>query len=227
MNNHYPFEPPPLRYSYHALEPYINAQTVTLHYEKHFKSYVDNLNRALEHYPAYQAWPLERLIRQNCRLPFQIQTSVWHNAGGVFNHGMYFNILGKPVSDNNAAWESGSFLHAAAASYGSGKAFFNRLKECAMAQFGSGWAWVVSDRRGKIRIMNTPNQDTPITCGFCPVIALDVWEHAYYLQYQNRREEYVDAFFHVLDPHAVEQNYLACTSPRLSHHAAPQGKSNS
>lgn len=211
MNSHYPFELPPLPYDYSALEPYLNAQTVALHYEKHFKTYIDKLNHTLERFPAYQNWSLERLIRENCRLPFQIQTAVWHNAGGVYNHWLYFNILSGTDAAN---FSDGALYQAILTYYGSIEVFKSRLKECAMAQFGSGWGWLVSDRFGRLKIINTPNQDTPLACGLCPVIPLDVWEHAYYLQYQNRRNEYIDNFFHILNFKAAEQNYLACISPR-------------
>lgn len=212
MNSHYPFELPPLPCTYNALEPYISTQTVFLHYEKHFRAYVENLNRTLEHYPAYQNWSLERLIRENCRLPFQIQTSVWHNAGGVYNHSLYFSLLAKPDEEKTKTFEN-SRLHAAIIScYGSDKAFYSRLKECCMAQFGSGWGWLVSDRRGRLKIINLPNQDTPLVCGLFPILALDVWEHAYYLQYENRRDEYIENFSHVLNFEIAEQNYLACTA---------------
>lgn len=212
MNSHYPFELPPLPYAYNALEPYLNAQTVQLHYEKHFNTYVDNLNHTLERYVAYHNWTLERLIRENCRLPFQIQTAVWHNAGGVFNHSMYFGILGKSSASLNI--QNSALYRAILNSYGSAEAFRSRLKECAMAQFGSGWGWLVSDHSGRLKIINTPNQDTPLACGLCPIIPLDVWEHAYYLQYQNRRGEYLDQLFHIINFDAAEQNYQRCVAPQ-------------
>ncbi|HEX3018452.1 MAG TPA: superoxide dismutase [Caproicibacter sp.] len=211
MNIHYPFEMPPLPYETYALEPYLSQETVELHYNNHFRTYVENLNRTLERYPAYQNWPLERLIRENCRLPFQIQTAVWHNAGGVYNHSMYFNILGRP--DNSAPSENSALYNAILTYCGSMESFRSRLTECAKGQFGSGWGWLVSDRFGRLKIINTPNQDTPLACGLCPVIPLDVWEHAYYLQYQNRRSEYIEGFFHLLNFEAAERNYQACITP--------------
>lgn len=212
MNRHYPFELPALPYGYDALEPYLCARILELHHEKHFKSYVDGLNRTLEDYPAYHSWSLERLIRENCRLPFQIQTSVWQNAGGVFNHAMYFDIMKPPAANDGTAPSADRLYGAVISAFGSVAAFFAKLKECSLTQFGSGWGWLVSDHRGRLRIINMPNQDTPLSCDLCPVIPLDVWEHAYYLQYENRRAEYIDAFFHVLNLEAAEQNYLACFS---------------
>lgn len=213
MNNRYPFELPPLPYAVNALEPYLSAQIVELHYEKHFRTYVEHLNRTLEHYPAYQNWPLERLIRENCRLPFQIQTAVWHNAGGVYNHSMYFSVLSSPAESHR--FEGTALYNAILTYYGSMEVFRSRLTECAAAQFGSGWGWLVSDHFGRLKIINTPNQDTPIACGLCPIIPLDVWEHAYYLQYQNRRGEYIDNFFRILNFEAAEQNYQNCISLQL------------
>ena len=206
MNSHYPFELPPLPYSYNALEPYIDSATLNFHHDKHFKAYVDNLNRALENLPAYQNWTLGRLIRENCRLPFQLQTAVWNNAGGVYNHELYFRVLGRP----GGKAEPGRLSRAIEATYGSFEAFEERFKQCALSQFGSGYAWLVSDCRGRLKILNTMNQDTPLPRGFCPVLLADVWEHAYYLQYQNRRAEYLDAFFRVLNLAEAEQNYLSC-----------------
>lgn len=212
MNSRYPFELPPLPYDVNALEPYLSAQIVKLHYEAHFKSYVEHLNQTLERYPAYQNWSLERLIRENCRLPFQIQTAVWHNAGGVYNHSMYFSILSSPSISYQI--QGTALYNAILTSYGSMEVFRSRLRECAMAQFGSGWGWLVSDHFGRLKIINTPNQDTPLACGLCPVIPIDVWEHAYYLQYQNRRDEYIDSLFHIINFDAAEQNYQLCISPR-------------
>ena len=212
MNHHYPFELPALPYGYDALEPYLCTRILQLHHDKHFKSYVDGLNRALEDYPAYHNWTLERLIRENCRLPFQIQAAVWQNAGGVFNHTMYFEIMKPPVANLPVSAAGSRLYEAVISAFGSTEAFFSKLKECSLSQFGSGWGWLVSDRHGRLRIINMPNQDTPLSCDLCPVIPLDVWEHAYYLQYENRRADYIDAFFHILNFDAAERNYLACFS---------------
>ena len=208
MNSHYPFELPPLPYSYHALEPYIDSETLKFHHDGHFKAYVDNLNGILEKLPAYQSWPLERLIRENCRLPFRLQTAVWNNAGGVYNHALYFRILGRP--DEKAA--PGRLVKAIEATYGSLEKFGEKFRQCALSQFGSGYAWLVSDFRGRLKILNSMNQDTPLPRGFRPVLLADVWEHAYYLQYQNRRSEYLDAFFHILNFAEAERNYLSCVA---------------
>ncbi|QNK41669.1 superoxide dismutase [Caproicibacter fermentans] len=206
MNSHYPFELPPLPYSYNALEPYLDPETLKFHHDKHFKAYVDNLNQALEKLPAYQNWTLERLIRENYRLPFQVQTAVWNNAGGVYNHNLYFNLMEHPGNQ-----EPEGKLHSAILSaFGSMDKFYQKLKTCAQSQFGSGYGWLVADCRGRLKVLNTLNQDTPLPRGFCPVLLVDVWEHAYYLQYQNRRGEYLDAFMRLINWAAAEENYLGC-----------------
>jgi superoxide dismutase, Fe-Mn family len=206
MNSHYPFELPPLPYSYNALEPYLDSQTLTFHHDKHFKAYVNNLNQLIEKLPAYKNWSLERLIRENYRLPFQMQAAVWNNAGGVYNHTLYFNLMKHPVGQQ----PEGKLIHAVISAYGSMENFQEKFKKCALSQFGSGYAWLVSDCRGRLKIINTLNQDTPLPRGFCPVLLVDVWEHAYYLQYQNRRGEYLDAFMHLINWEEAEKNYLRC-----------------
>lgn len=204
MNCHYPFELPPLPYVYNALEPHISAQTLTFHHDKHFAAYVDNLNKALADYPAYHSWSLERLIVENCRLPFQIQTTVWNNAGGVYNHFLYFDGMGPEGSSA----PSGRLEAALISVFGSVDKFLAKMKECALSQFGSGYAWLVTGGRGCLKIITTANQDTPFSYRLRPIMNLDVWEHAYYLQYQNRRGDYIDNFFQVIDWNKLEQNYL-------------------
>ena len=215
MNQHYPFELPPLPYSYNALEPYLDSQTLAFHHDKHFKAYVDSLNQALEKLPAYQNWSLERLIRENFRLPFQMQTAVWNNAGGVYNHNLYFQLMEHPCDQQ----PQGKLIRAVESTYGSIENFQEQFKKCALSQFGSGYAWLVSDCRGRLKIVKTLNQDTPLPRGFGPVLLVDVWEHAYYLQYQNRRGEYLDAFMHLINWEEAERNYLRCFgrfAPRFS-----------
>lgn len=205
MNEHYPFELVPLPYHYNALEPYIDAQTVTVHHDGHLKAYVDNLNRTLEKYPALHNWSLRRLILENCRLPYQIQTPVRNNAGGVYNHELYFSIL-----NPGGSGASGRLEKAIEAAFGSMEAFYAKLKETALGVFGSGYAWLVVNGMGRLRIVSTSNQDTPLPYNFCPVLNLDVWEHAYYLKYQNRRADYIDGYLHVLNLTEAERNYLRC-----------------
>lgn len=207
MNSNYPFQPGPLPYPKNALEPYLDAQTVALHYEMHFLPCVNTLNRTLRGYPSYQNWSIARLVRGNRQLPFQIQTLIWHSAGGAFNHSVYFHSMARPGSKETRLSEDSRLYAAIIDRYGSVRSCLARIKECAVAQYGSGWCWLVSDRRGMLKIISTSNQDTPLLFGFCPLIALDVWEHAYYLKYQSRRGEYVDSFFQVLNWKAAESSY--------------------
>lgn len=207
--NHYPFPLIPLPYPYDALEPFIDARTVEIHHDKHLKAYVDNLNKALEPYPIYYDWTLEMLLCNINSLPYDIQTSVRNNGGGVHNHNMYFNIM-----SGNPSQPSEKMLTAITDAFGSIVNFKVELKKAALSVFGSGYAWLVMDthanRKNGLRIMITPNQDTPLPCTVCPVILIDVWEHAYYLKYQNRRAEYIEAWFNVLNWSEAEKYYDQC-----------------
>lgn len=204
MNCHYPFELPPLPYAYTALEPHISAQTLMLHHDKHFKAYVDNLNQALEKCPAYHDWSLERLITENRRLPYRIRTSVWNNAGGVYNHALYFSIM-TPGGNRPA----GKLEEAILTCFGSVEQMLVQLKKCALATFGSGYAWLACSGSGRLKIITSANQNTPLPCRLSPLMNLDVWEHAYYLQYQNRRADYIDQFLEVVNWEEVGRSYAA------------------
>ncbi len=213
MNNgdHYPFSLKPLPYAYGALEPHIDAQTVMLHHDKHLQTYVENLNKALMDYPQYHNWSLLDLVRHYEELPAEIRTVVRNNAGGVYNHNLYFDTMqtpsgGKPV---------GRLAQAIKMSFGSYEAFQKKMKDASLEQFGSGWAWLVLSRTGKLEIMSTPNQDTPFAHGACPITLVDVWEHAYYLKYQNRRGEYIDNWFPLIHWEQAEVNYLKCIKGRM------------
>jgi len=201
---HYPFKLQPLPYSYDALEPFIDAKTMEIHHSKHVQTYVDNLNKALENQPDYQSWPLERLLYNLDKLPQEIQAPVRNNGGGVYNHNLYFNIMapgGKPLSN-------GPLKDGIERVWGSVDEFLKQLKAAGLSVFGSGWAWLVADSTGKLSIFKTPNQDTQIPANLTPVLNLDVWEHAYYLKVQNRRAEYIDNWFNVINWEAAEQNYV-------------------
>ena len=176
----YPFRLPELPYAYHALEPFIDQRTMYFHHDKHLKTYIDNLNKALEAYPEYQTWTLEELLTRLPELPEELRTPVRNNGGGVYNHEMYFHLMapaGQPFSTEVAA----------------------------LGQFGSGFAWLVLDTTGALKIIALPNQDNPLTIGLQPILPLDVWEHAYYLKHQNLRSDYIDDWFHVINWNAVEQ----------------------
>jgi len=200
---HYPFKLQPLPYAYDAMEPFIDAKTMEIHHSKHVQTYVDNLNKALENQPDYQSWSLEKLLYNLDKLPQEIQAAVRNNGGGIYNHNLYFNIMapgGKPLAE-------GQLKAAIDSTWGNLDEFLAQLKAAGLSVFGSGWAWLVSDNLGNLSIFKTPNQDTQIPANLTPVINLDVWEHAYYLKVQNRRADYIDNWFNVIDWGAAEKNY--------------------
>lgn len=203
--NHYPFELIPLPYSYNALEPHIDAQTVEIHHNRHLKTYVDNLNAALKPYPQYQNMSLEQLLLNVDKLPSQISTAVKNNAGGVYNHNMYFYTLGSAGSQPH-----GNVLNAINRDFGSYNNFKKEIKQSGLDRFGSGWAWLVLNPNGKLQIISTPNQDTPLPANMCPVLLVDVWEHAYYLKYKNLRADYLDNWFPIINWNMVEKYYNNC-----------------
>lgn len=198
----YPFVLQPLPYATDALEPYIDQETMELHHGKHLQTYIDNLNAALEKYPKYQLWNLEKLLTNLKKLPVEIRESVRNNGGGVYNHNIFFNGMAKDTTLND-----GPLMQAINETYGSLDKMKEELKEAGLAQFGSGWAWLVSDNDGTLSIQRTPNQDTLLKEELTPILALDVWEHAYYLLYQNRRTDYVDNWFNVINWSVAEENY--------------------
>lgn len=197
------FELPTLSYAYDALEPYIDRQTMELHYTKHHAAYINNLNNALADHPAYQDWSLERLVVHYDELPQAIATAVRNNAGGNLNHTMFWTFMkkdggGQPRDKVDAMIKK---------RFGSFQAFQEQFNAAAKTVFGSGWAWLNVDKDGELVITTTPNQDSPLKVGLKPFFGLDVWEHAYYLKYQNRRPEYIDAWWHVIDWNAIEDRY--------------------
>lgn len=192
----YPFRLPEFPYAYHALEPFIDQRTMYFHHDKHLKTYIDNLNKALEAYPEYQTWTLEELLTRLPELPEELRTPVRNNGGGVYNHEMYFHLMapaGQPFSTEVAE------------AFGGEDNWKHQMKAAALGQFGSGFAWLVRDTTGALKIIALPNQDNPLTIGLQPILPLDVWEHAYYLKHQNLRSDYIDDWFHVINWNAVEQ----------------------
>ena len=194
----YPFSLPPLPYAYDALEPYIDQETMHFHHDKHMKTYVDNLNKSLEPYPQYHHWTLERLLLQLDELPDSLKTSVRNNGGGVYNHDLYFTLMA-PAGQQPLA--------EVAEAFGGEEQWKAQIKAAALGQFGSGYAWLVSESSGRLSVMKLPNQDCPLSMGLRPLLCLDVWEHAYYLDYQNRRADYVDNWFHRVNWHFVQERY--------------------
>lgn len=212
MTEHYQFSLMPLPYAYNALEPYIDSETVKLHHDKHLGAYVNNLNEALKDYPALQCWTLPQLLTNLCIIPCAVRTKIRNNAGGVYNHNLYFSIMGPPQNKQPC----GLLLAAISKCFGSYQEFERKFKEASVTKFASGYCWLVTDRCGKLKILTTSNQDTPDLTQCCPLCLIDVWEHAYYLKYQNRRAEYVDNWFKVLDWDVVAENYLSCLSSRCN-----------
>lgn len=206
MNDHFKFVNEPLPYAYDAMEPFIDARTMEFHHGKHLQAYVDNLNKVLENYPHFYSWTLEELILNTASLPPDIQMSVHNNAGGVYNHRLYFANLMNPAPQHPTGALSDGLLM----EYGSYQTFQQQMKAAAMSVFGSGYAWLVVNAAGQLQIITTANQDTPLPMGLCPLLALDVWEHAYYLKHQNLRADYIDAWFRVINWENADRAYRAC-----------------
>jgi superoxide dismutase, Fe-Mn family len=184
-------ELPKLTYAYNALEPFIDEQTMKLHHDKHHQTYVDKLNEAVKG-SVVESWKVEKLMTDLAKVPESIRPTVRNHGGGVFNHNFFWTILKKGVSIK------GDIAKAIDTEFGSFEKFKEQFKTAALGQFGSGWAWLVLNK-GKLEIVKTSNQDCPLSEGKIPLLTIDVWEHAYYLKYQNRRAEYVDNFFNVID----------------------------
>lgn len=195
----------PLPYAYNALEPFIDAKTLEIHHGKHHQSYIDKLNAALEKYPDLQDKTVEELIKELDTLPEAIRTIVRNNAGGHFSHTLYWNTM-SPTAEEYVPEELGKAL---VETFGSIIAFKEQFSKVATNLFGSGWVWLAVDTNKTPKIVSTPGHDSPLMTGDIPLMVIDVWEHAYYLKYQNRRAEYIENWWNVLDWKAVEKNYTA------------------
>jgi Fe-Mn family superoxide dismutase len=189
-----PFTLPPLPYAYDALEPYFDAETMHLHHDKHHQAYVNNLNAAVAGHPELARMTVDELVANLGAVPEAVRTAARNQGGGHANHSFWWPTLGK-----GSAAPSGELAKAIDVKFGSLSAFEDKLTAAALSVFGSGWAWLVKMPGGSLAIESTPNQDSPLTAGHKPVLCVDVWEHAYYLKYQNRRPEYVKAFFEVIN----------------------------
>jgi len=198
----YPFKLQPLPYAHDALEPNIDTTTMQIHHGKHVQAYTDNLNKALEPHTSLHGLSVEQLLSDLSKLPTEIQAAVRNNAGGVFNHNLYFSILKKGTT-----LKDGALKKAIEAKWGSLDKFKAEFKQAGVTQFGSGWAHLVKTSNG-LEIIKTPNQDTAITNGKT-ILNMDVWEHSYYLKYQNNRGAYIDSFFEIINWDAVEALYNA------------------
>lgn len=197
------FELKPLPYAYDALEPYIDKETMMLHHDKHEKAYLDNLNKAIAKYPELYKKGLEGILKDLNSVPEDIRETVKNNAGGVYNHDFFWTIM-SPQKD---MIPKGDLLKAINKDFGSFDNFKAKFKDAALGRFGSGWAWLVLGKDGKLSIISTANQDSPISQGLTPILGIDVWEHAYYLKYQNRRGDYIDNWWNVVNWKQVEDNY--------------------
>jgi len=195
---------PDLPYDYVALEPHFDEKTMLIHHSKHHAGYTNNLNAALEPYPALQSLTIEELLKRIDTLPKDIQNAVRNNGGGFYNHSLFWTFL----SPNGGGKPEGKLLDALESTFNSFDDFASAFKQVALKHFGSGWAWLVMND-GKLEITHTANQETPISEGKEILLGVDVWEHAYYLKYQNRRAEFLDAFFEVINWNTVSKRYEA------------------
>ena len=199
------YEVPPLTYAFDALEPHIDAKTMEIHHDRHHAAYVNNANAALEAHPALQAKPVEELLRDLSAVPEGIRTAVRNNAGGHANHSLFWKVIG-PRKGGQPSGRLAEDIHAA---FGSFDNFKEQFGKAATTRFGSGWAWLVVGKDGKLAITSTANQDNPLSDGLTPILGLDVWEHAYYLKYQNKRPDYIAAWWGVVNWDEVAARHAA------------------
>ena len=199
----YPFELPGLGYSADALEPHIDARTMEIHHGRHHAAYTSNLNAALEGHPELHSRSAEELVADLSALPAAIRMAVRNNGGGYLNHNLFWEV----ISPGGSSAPEGGLADAIAAKFGSLEDFTALFAQAAIGRFGSGWAWLSADRAGELEVTSTANQDTPLMEGKVPLLGLDVWEHAYYLNYQNRRPAYVAAFWKVVNWSAVGERF--------------------
>ena len=195
-------EVPALPYPFDALEPHIDARTMEIHHDKHHAAYVSNLNKALEGHADLQKKSVEDLLRDIKKVPEEIRTVVQNNGGGHANHTLFWTIM----SPDGGGEPSGKLAEAIGKAFGDFKSFKEKLAAAAIGRFGSGWAWLTVSK-GKLDVSSTPNQDSPLMEGKTPILGLDVWEHAYYLKYQNKRPDYVEAWWNVVNWSEVERRF--------------------
>ncbi len=204
------YELPPLPYDYNALEPYIDTQTMQLHHDKHHQAYVTNLNNALQGQSQFDNMPIEDLMRNINQVPENIRTAVRNNGGGHVNHTMFWQIM-KP---NGGGEPTGDIASAINSTFGSFDAFKQQFNDAGAKRFGSGWAWLVTDQSGKLSVISTANQDSPFMDGLFPIMGNDVWEHAYYLKYQNRRPEYLAAWWNTVNWDEINKRFARARGGR-------------
>jgi len=197
-----PFKLPPLPYAFNALEPHIDARTMEIHHDRHHKAYVDNLNKALSDTPGHVAKSIEELVKDLNAVPERLRTAVRNNGGGHYNHSLFWQMMKK----GGGGEPKGELAKAIETSFGSFSTFKDAFAKAGLGQFGSGWAWLVL-ASGRLAIQSTANQDNPITQGAQPLLGIDVWEHAYYLKYQNKRADYIAAWWNVVNWDFVGDRY--------------------
>jgi Fe-Mn family superoxide dismutase len=195
---------PKLPYAYDALEPHIDARTMEIHHGKHHQAYITNLNTALKDHPSLQNMPLESILMHLDQVPETIRMAVRNNGGGHLNHTMFWTMM----SPKGGGAPTGPLAQAIETHLGGFSTFQDAFTKAALGRFGSGWAWLIA-KNGKLAITSTPNQDTPISEGGTPILGIDVWEHAYYLKYQNRRADYIQAWWNVVDWNAASERFAA------------------
>jgi superoxide dismutase, Fe-Mn family len=199
-----PFTVPPLPYPFEALEPHIDAKTMEIHHDKHHGAYVANLNKALEGHSDLQAKSIDDLMKNLNSVPENIRAAVQNNGGGHWNHSLFWQLMKK----SGGGEPSGDLASAINSTFGSFASFRDKLKAAGLARFGSGWAWLAV-KDGKLNIVSTPNQDTPYSVGAKAILGIDVWEHAYYLKYQNVRGDYIDAWWNTVNWAKAQELYAA------------------
>jgi superoxide dismutase, Fe-Mn family len=197
------FKLPDLPYSFDALEPHFDAKTMEIHHDKHHGTYVAKLNAALEKIPGLESMSIENILLSLDKIPEEFRPAVRNHGGGHYNHSLFWNVL----SPDGGGKPSGGLLSAIDRGFGGFDSFKEQFTTSATNLFGSGWVWLGVDKAKKLSIVTTPNQDTPLASGLKPILGLDIWEHAYYLKYQNRRPEYISAFWNVVSWKQVMDNY--------------------
>jgi Fe-Mn family superoxide dismutase len=198
------FELPKLAYAYDALEPHIDARTMEIHHSKHHAAYTNNLNNALDGYPDLQATSVSEILADLDAIPEAIRTAVRNNGGGFENHSLFWSVMAPEAG----GVPGGALAEAINDKFGDFETFKDLFSKAGATRFGSGWAWLALKSGGELEVLSTPNQDSPISQGMSPLLGLDVWEHAYYLNYQNRRGDYIAAWWNVVNWTVVEKNYI-------------------
>jgi len=198
-----PFTLPPLPYDYSALEPHIDTQTMQIHHDKHHAAYINNLNAALEGQSALQSTTIDELLGHISDVPESIRQAVINNGGGHANHTLFWEIMGP----NGGGEPSGALAQAINQAFGDFNSLKAKINDAGVKRFGSGWSWLVSDSAGKLQVISTANQDSPLLQGLTPILGVDVWEHAYYLKYQNLRPKYLEAWWNTVNWAAVAQRF--------------------